>query len=206
VILHPDESDLALYAGNDLSAFGRLRVEWHLRRCGRCQQEVTEFSEQRAALKRDAAEPDFDSPRTGGWQHMAAEMKANIRLGLEAGNCIAPEPSGKLAKPMFWPRLAAGVACALLLAGGGVWLDKAWLDKALLPHSLSGSASGVVLGYSENGIQVRNGNDVTAELSNLRRDQRGDVVYSVNAQGGVGASYVDQETGMVTVNNIYYGQ
>ena len=44
-------------------------------------------------------------------------------------------------------------------------------------------------------------------LSELRNNSRigSDVVYSVNAQGGVGASYVDRE-GMVTVNNIYYGQ
>jgi hypothetical protein len=43
-------------------------------------------------------------------------------------------------------------------------------------------------------------------MDNHSRGDSGDVVYNVNAQGGVGASYVDRDTGRVTVNNIYYGQ
>jgi hypothetical protein len=53
---------------------------------------------------------------------------------------------------------------------------------------------------------MRDGDLVTNELRNNSRGDAGDVVYSVNAQGGVGASYVDRDSGMVTVNNIYYGQ
>jgi len=92
---HPNESDLALYAGNDLSRFARLRVDWHLRTCGKCQQEVTEFSSQRAETLRNAPEPEVN------WDRLAAEMKANIRLGLEAGNvslcrrCIGDTPPGR---------------------------------------------------------------------------------------------------------------
>lgn len=196
---HISETDLALYAGNDLGTFDRLRVEWHLRRCGTCQQDVTEFSEQRASMKREIPEPDVD------WKRLSAEMKANIRLGLEAGNCIAAEPSRR--RPIWgsgprWQWVAAGVACAILLASGGVWFD-----KSMMVRPLNGpSSADVVLAYSEDGIQMRDGKNVIGELSNLRRDKRSDVFYSVSTQGGVGASYVDQETGMVTVNNIYYGQ
>jgi hypothetical protein len=64
-------------------------------------------------------------------------------------------------------------------------------------------SQGVVLESKDSGIQMRDGDSVTNEL---RNNNRGAVVYSVNAQGGIGASYVDRETGMVTVNNIYYGQ
>jgi hypothetical protein len=196
---HPSETDLALYAGNDLATFDRLRVEWHLRGCGRCQQEVTEFSEQRSSMRREMPEADVD------WNRLSAEMKANIRLGLEAGSCIAPEPSRR--KPIWsasprWQWVAAGVAGAVLLAGGGFWFD-----KAMMVRPLNGPSSAeVVLAYSEDGIQMRDGKNVIGELSNLRRDKRSDVFYSVSTQGGVRASYVDQETGMVTVNNIYYGQ
>ena len=64
----------------------------------------------------------------------------------------------------------------------------------------------VVLEAKDSGIQMRDGEAVVSELRSNSRGSRGDVVYSVNAQGGVGARYVDRETGMVTVNNIYYGQ
>ncbi len=197
---HPNESDLALYAGNDLGRIARLRVDWHLRTCGKCQQEVTEFSSLRAEALRNAPEPEVN------WDRLAAEMKANIRLGLEAGECIAPIQSRQHRRsPWAWAALAT-TALIAVAAGTGVWINHPWsteplsgrMDLAAMPP-----VEDVVLEVKDSGIQMRDGEAVVSEL---RNNSRGDVVYRVNAQGGVGASYVDSKTGMVTVNSISYGQ
>lgn len=197
---HPNESDLALYAGNDLGRFSRLRVDWHLRNCGKCQQEVTDFSSLRAEVRRNTPEPDVN------WARLAAEMKANIRLGLEAGECIAPLHS-RHRKPSPWTWAALATAALLAVAGGSeMWINHPWTADSLSAKAdlyTIPTVEDVVLEVKDSGIQMRDGEAVVSEL---RNNSRGDVVYSVNAQGGVGASYVDRETGMVTVNNISYGQ
>jgi hypothetical protein len=206
---HPSESDLALYAGNDLSRIVRLRVDWHLRTCGKCQQEVTEFSSLRAETVRNAPEPDVN------WDRLAAEMKANIRLGLEAGECIGPVHV-RHRGPSRWAWAALATAALMVVAAGsGIWINHPGflgMTPGMFSDGPSGKASlagmplleDVVLEGKDSGIQMRDGEAVVSELRNNSRSGS-DVVYSVNAQGGVGASYVDRE-GMVTVNNIYYGQ
>jgi hypothetical protein len=199
---HPNESDLALYAGNDLGRLARLRVDWHLRTCGKCQQEVTDFSSLRADTVRNASDPDVN------WDRLAAEMKANIRLGLEAGECIAPlQPRHRPHSPLTWAALATA-ALIVIAAGGEMWINHPWslgmppaetLSQAGMP-----ALDNVVLEVKDSAILMRDGDAVVSELRN-DVPSGSDVVYSVNAQGGVGASYVDK-TGMVTVNNISYGQ
>jgi hypothetical protein len=198
---HPNESDLALYAGNDLGRLARLRVDWHLRTCGKCQQEVTDFSSLRAETVRNASEPDVN------WERLAAEMKANIRLGLEAGECIAPlQARHRPPSPWTWAALATAALIAIA-AGGEMWVNHPWSLGAAAGESLAKagmpSLEDMVLVVKDRRIQMRDSEG--AVVSELRNDTSGDVVYSVNAQGGVGASYVDK-TGMVTVNNISYGQ
>jgi len=198
---HPSETDLSLYAGNDLSRLSRLRVDWHLRRCGKCQQEVTEFSSLRAETARSAAVPDLN------WDRLAAEMKANIRLGLEAGECIGHiQPRPRFQTRWGWA-FAATAALIAIGAGSELWINHSGWNGAT-ETTATALASFVpsqdaVLEVKDSGIQMRDGDSVTNEL---RNNNRGAVVYSVNAQGGVGASYVDRETGVVTINNIYYGQ
>jgi hypothetical protein len=196
---HPNETDLALFAGNDLGRLARLRVGWHLRTCGKCQQEVTEFSSLRAETVRNAPSPDVN------WDRLAAEMKANIRLGLEAGECIAPLQSRQRAhSPWAWVAFATAALMAVA-AGGEIWINHQWSANGTAPAvaSVVPLPQEVVLEVRDSGIQMRDGDSVTNEL---RNNNRGAVVHTVNAQGGVGARYVDRETNMVTVNNISYGQ
>ena len=197
---HPTETDLALYAGNDLSRLARFRVDWHLRTCGKCQQEVTEFSSLRAETVRSACEPDVN------WDRLAAEMKANIRLGLEAGECIGPvQARPRIHSPLSWAVLATAALIAIA-ACSEIWINHPWNANGTLGEKAAIVPlvpQEIILEVKDSGIQMRDGDSVTNQL---RNNNRGAVVYSVNAQGGVGASYVDRETGMVTVNNIYYGQ
>jgi hypothetical protein len=197
---HPSETDLALYAGNDLGTVDRLRVEWHLRTCGRCQQEVTEFSSIRAETARNAAEPDVN------WDRLAAEMKANIRLGLQAGECVAPFGTREPIRASWSWAVLAAAAIVAVAAAGEIWIHHNFPAEKAVPvtQALVLPAPGVVLQIKDDGISMRSGDTVLREFE--KPDTSAPVVYSVNAQGGVGASYVDSQTGMVTVNNIYYGQ
>jgi hypothetical protein len=197
---HPGESDLALYAGNDLGRVARIRIDWHLRTCGKCQQEVTEFSSLRAQTARSASQPDVN------WDRLAAEMKANIRLGLAAGECITPVRGRERAPGRWaWAVLATSALIAIA-AGSEIWINHPWAaNLASNPGTLNQAKASteIILEVTDKGIQMRDGDSVTNELHS---NSTGTVAYSVNTQGGVGASYVDRDTGMVTVNNIYYGQ
>lgn len=94
----------------------------------------------------------------------------------------------------------ATVALILVAAGGELWMQRV----NPITRAAVSVADEVVLEATEKGIQMRDGASVMNELQNNNREG-GEVVYGVNSRG-IGASYVDRETGMVTENNIYYGQ
>jgi len=82
---HPDQTTLALYAGQDLGWFRHRRTQRHLARCRECRDEVQAFASARdnlVALNELPAIP---------WNRLAIDMKANIRLGLAAGECVRGE-------------------------------------------------------------------------------------------------------------------
>jgi len=101
---HPSEADLALLAGGDCGAFARFRLNRHLQDCGECQAKVADF----VALREETAllpEPALN------WDLLAAEMRANIHLGLEAGECIRTRQPAR-----SWnPRVAIAFASLLLV-------------------------------------------------------------------------------------------
>src|SRR5579872_5751419 len=79
---HPNQATLALHAGGDLGAFARWKLERHLAKCSTCTAEVESFEGVREMVAELGEIPEVP------WAAMAAEMKANIRLGLEAGECV----------------------------------------------------------------------------------------------------------------------
>ncbi|MFZ0936327.1 MAG: hypothetical protein WA015_18545, partial [Bryobacteraceae bacterium] len=86
---HPNQATLALHAGGDLGAIARWRARRHLARCAECREEIARFEQLRQFLPSLADSPELQ------WNRLAAEMKANIRLGLAAGECVsADEPAG----------------------------------------------------------------------------------------------------------------
>ena len=111
---HPAEQDLALYAGGDQGFLKSFVVGRHVRDCAECAEVVEDYRQLTIAL---AAEPDMP-----GWDSLAAEMKANIRLGLEAGACIGGAKDRGTVLPRFNPRLAVALASLMVLAGAGFFL------------------------------------------------------------------------------------
>src|SRR5580698_2757936 len=78
---HPRENDLALLAGGEAGRIRRFLLDRHVRTCADCRETIREYRELRAEL----AEPGLPDLN---WNFLAADMRANIRLGLEAGACV----------------------------------------------------------------------------------------------------------------------
>ena len=185
---HPNQAALALHAGGDTGPFARWKTERHLSRCERCREEVESYSAVREAMAGLAAVPDIP------WGRMAAEMKANINLGLAAGECVRAEEPRLRQKPVFARgRMAVALASIVVLVATGMFLQH-------VPGP-AGTArfEGVELQSTENGIQVREEGGALRLLSGGAKD----VTYTHGAQGSIGASYVDPDTGYVTVTKVY---
>lgn len=116
---HPKEQDLALFATRDLGFVQNFLLNRHVRNCADCTQSVAEYQDLTAAL----SEPDLD---IANWDSLAAEMKANVRLGLEAGACIDKTRTRFARRPQtrhrFNPRLAVAAASLMVLATAGILL------------------------------------------------------------------------------------
>src|SRR5579863_10382828 len=76
---HPSEANLALFAGGELNRWTRWNIERHVAVCDECRRDISDFSDLRTESTVLADLPEV------AWDSMAGEMKANIRLGLEAG-------------------------------------------------------------------------------------------------------------------------
>jgi anti-sigma factor RsiW len=192
---HPNEATLALHAGGDLGPLARWRWKRHLARCGRCRREVAAYQAMRELL------PEMATPPEVAWNRLAAEMKANIRLGLAAGECVRAEPA-----PL--PPLFAGARAAVALAGVVVLL----VTSMALQHPAP-AVEGAEFRTTANGIQVRQGGGTLRLLDGGARDfgmqidgrlrHIPAVTYTPGAQGSMGAGYMDTQTGYMTVTNVY---
>jgi ferric-dicitrate binding protein FerR (iron transport regulator) len=184
---HPPEFQLALFAGGDLDLLERWRVQRHVSQCDYCRRELDSFRSGSETLRTEAVE----LPSGLEWDSLAAEMTANIHLGLEAGECV----SAPATKPrrVTWPAAAvmAGMACMLVAA----W----WLNPAprRQPHTMR--AGRIEISSTASGIQLNeNGNILT--LLHTRGQQKPIIVSS---PGTLRARFVDNETGQVTINNVF---
>lgn len=188
---HPNQSILALYAGQDLGWFTRWRTERHLARCRECRDEVQVFASARDTLVALNELPAIS------WNRLAAEMKANIRLGLAAGECVRGErTAGRLAPFGILSGARTLTACASVMAlvAAGLILQR---PTPPAPPAISGD--GAVLRATATGIELNQGGQ-TLSMQHVRSS---DVTYSAGAQGSMQAGYVDSDTGNVTINNVY---
>ena len=188
---HPSQSTLALYAGKDLGWFAARRAERHVARCRECRQAVEAF----AGLHDDLV--GFVEVPALSWSRLAAEMKANIRLGLAAGECVRGEQTAASFSPfgiLSSARTLTACASVMALVAAGLLLQ-----RSTPPLQTASAGEGAVLRTTPNGIELNQGGQ-TLSLLHVRS---GDVTYSAGAQGSMRAGYVDSDTGNVTINNLY---
>lgn len=180
---HPSEANLALLAGGELSGWRRWNIARHVAGCDQCQHEVAEFSTLREEVRVMAEMPQLS------WNSLAAEMRANVRLGLEAGQCVTERPAVHGAFS-----LRAMVACgslAMLLVVG-------FLIEQPAPRAKESKVAEAVLETNGSGIQVTEGSQSMMLLNVGSRD----VQYQAGGSA-MGARYVNSDTGQVTINNVY---
>lgn len=184
---HPSQATLALQAGGDLGWIARWRTDRHLARCERCREDVAAFTELRQVL------PDLNETPEIPWTRLASEMRANIRLGLAAGECVRAEEKPLRQSLFSGARAAVALASVVALLVTGLVLEHpapapAGFDAVVVQSTADGG-----------GIQVREG----AHALRLLHPGAEHVTYSVGAQGSMRARYVDPETGNVTINDVY---
>jgi hypothetical protein len=183
---HPNEAALALHAGGDLGAVGRWRMERHLSRCEQCRNEITEYRQIRSVL------PDLAEPLDIHWNRLAAEMKANIRLGLAAGECVRGVSLPEQGRRLTGFRAAVAFAAMAALIAAGITLER--------PAPTTAEPQGIVAEAAPDGagIQLREGR----QAFRLLDPETANVTYTAGAHGSMEARYVDRQTGYITVNAI----
>ncbi len=186
---HPTQATLALHAGGDLGWWVRWRTERHAAHCEQCREDLAAFSGVCEIL------PDLNEIPEVAWNRLAAEMKANIRLGLAAGECVRTEDKPLRATLFSGARAAVALASVVALLVTGVVLQHPSQRQNFT------SLDGVVVQSTTGGIQVRDGVRSLRLLHTGVREEN--VIHSVGAQGAMRARYVDPETGYVTINNVY---
>jgi hypothetical protein len=182
---HPSEVELALLAGGECGIVSRFFLNRHVRECEPCLDTVAEF----VMLRHNVAEQEHDLD----WDRLNAEMRANIHLGLEAGECVRQLPQVKA-----WnPRMAVAFASLMLLVGAGFLMRVPDAPNPRVQQATGQTSPASVLELTESGLELRNGD---SSLTLLNR--RGSVAdQTVSAQGVIGARYVD--AGGVTTNHVY---
>lgn len=203
---HPEESRLALYAGRDLGFLERFRVQRHVAQCDRCRASVEGYERGKTVLRASMDE----MPEGLNWDRLAAEMTGNIRVGLAAGECIAAVAPKQ--RQFGWKPAAAFVALTAVVVCGW-WLNfpvqqrenlahglqRIWNHDTRMPANVDG---GVFLEVNRAGIQFRENGAAMTLMHPATAGDAVPVVVSVSTQGSMRASYIDADTGQVTINNV----
>jgi len=183
---HPSQEVLALHAGGDLGWMARWKTARHLAGCERCAAEVAAFGELREAL------PELNQIPEVPWNRIAADMRANIRLGLAAGECVRSSDRPSLYSPLFsGARATLALASVLALMVTGLMLEG--------PAPRMAQSNEPMVQATADGIQRRSGD----QSFGLMHSGAIKVTYTVGAQGTLGARYTDPETGNVTMTKVY---
>ncbi len=180
--MHPSEADLALYAGGELGWWRGWRLARHVRTCAACRRQVAEFRRWREWVR-----SQDELPAGINWNRLAAEMKANIRVGLAAGECVGPAREWR---PRWRAAALAFPVLVIVLAG---WLLQVWH-----PPLRRAAPRGVIVAATSTGVELRQGG---AALTLLHPQAAG--VSRFASGGGVRTRYVDAETGYVTISHVY---
>jgi hypothetical protein len=207
---HPFETDLALYAGRDLTGWKRVATAWHVRNCADCQTSVEIFRD----VKQQWGDTVDDLPDDVDWKKLSAEMTANVHLGIAAGECVATAGERATAEVRpAWNWHPAAVVAGLVLVFAGAWwlnmpprttaaLGDLW-NKGTRPSSYSAMYDdhGPIVSASSEGIEFsENGSRVGVNMANMKEAP---VVQSVSFNGSASARYINEDTGVVTIATVY---
>src|ERR1700685_388189 len=198
--VHPRLETLALYSTGDLPWRLRWRTGSHIKRCGDCEQQVLLFRSATAELRREAERQTLTGfEAIADWTRLEREMLGNVAVGVAAAQCI--DKVGRTRALVSRGAFAAALV-ALFIAGWATHIPReqtAHLTASL--RNLIGlerpQLPGTVLQPTPDGIAVR------AQGATLTIMHPRTAVVSLSGASAVEARYVDEETGQVTITNVY---
>jgi hypothetical protein len=203
---HVTEADLAVYAAGDLSWWMRPLTHLHVSRCAVCKGRADAYRADQQRIRELANE----LPQGLNWDRLAAEMHANIHVGLEAGECVAPR-TGRRSIPAGW-RMAAAMAGFTALLISAWWLNMpaaqtASLGRAMkaithwqISRGLRFEDSGPLVEATAAGVELRENGSALAVTHGVNSRP---VAVSLSVQGSARARYIDSDTGQVTITSVY---
>jgi hypothetical protein len=197
---HPTLEILSLYAAADLPLMLRMRTGQHVKHCATCEQQVLALQSAKAELRREAqGEVLTGFEAIADWSALEADMLGNIRVGVAASRCI--ENVGRGRRIGFRLAWLSGMA-VLFMAG---WVTRVPTeDSQLIVTALRRAVgleqapyNGTVLRSTRDGISVKTRG---ATLTILHPES---AVVSMSSPSSVTARYVDDDSGQVTITNVY---
>ncbi len=198
---HPANDVLALYSRGDLFWRHRWSVRKHIQRCAQCGDQVEQFKAATAVLRHEAQEETLTgSEAIANWSALEREMVGNIKVGLDAARCI--ENVGRSRSTGWRVALTTGLLSVILTVG---WImnipdaQRGHLEDSLrrIAGLYPSAVGGTVVQTTPHGIAVRS-QGATLTLLNPSS-----ATVSLSGASAVGARYVDDETGQITITNVY---
>jgi hypothetical protein len=198
--VHPRVEMLALYATGDLPWRLRWRTGRHIKHCADCEQQVVLFRSARVELKREAETQTLTGfEAIADWTRLEREMLGNIAVGVAAARCI-----DNVGRARSWVAKGAFAAAliALCLAGWVPHIPRQQTARwtASLRDLLGleqKQVAGPIIQTTPDGISVR------AQGATLTIMHPRSAVVGVSGASAVQARYIDEETGQVTITNVY---
>jgi hypothetical protein len=188
---HPGQSDLALYAGGDLGFLERWRVGRHVGGCTDCQHDVEALRNSVVVLRAETSE----LPQNINWDRLAGEMTANIRVGLEAGECVGPVREKSVSSNGLGWRAAA------VMAAMSVVLLMAWALNPPNRPTVGMRGRSVEIRNTATGLELNENGSALVLLHG--RGVRAQKPIIVSAPGALRARFVDEDTDQITINHVY---
>jgi hypothetical protein len=199
---HPQIEELALFSRGDLPATRRLLINAHVRTCPSCETEVEHFQAVAAAFKKEAAAQMLTSlEATADWARLEREMTGNIKVGIAAAECIDKGAGRRFHGRRVW--MFAGALCLIFLLGWLINVPREDSDRILaaLRRGVNRPqiAQSTILQTTPRGVSVQSQG---ARLT-LLHPESVKATFSFTGYSSVGIRYIDDETGQVTITNVY---
>jgi hypothetical protein len=199
---HPNAEELALLVGGDIPYVRRWQIQNHVNHCAECEQEFERYQASHAELRRLAeAEMLTGFEAIGDWDRLQREMTGNIHVGVAAARAIDKSSHRRLRKFRF-AALAAGL---IVLFTAGWLLNVPAEDNSRIVSALRSAwsgpqvAAGIILRTTPHGVSVRSQGTILTVL----HPSSTNVTASFSGNSSVAMRYVDDETGQVTIANVY---
>ncbi len=198
---HPSSELLALYGSSDLPLLDRWKIRRHLARCENCERQQAIFRASAIELKRQAATETLTGfEAIADWSRLEREMEGNIVVGLDASRCIEK----KRAPRALLLKFSAAGGMALLFVLG--WITHVPAEQSSRLYTAVRGAFGSHPNRDYQGPILKSlpeGIVVGSPESSLTIMHPPSAVVSASGAAGVEARYVDDETGQVTITDVY---